>query len=162
MIPSENIQPFLWQWNLMWFLPLIIAISTKLWSKGDNSNRKHKNTEKHTHKAATNTCKAHLSYLIKQNNFSKRWNSSSTCSTKVEHCNVTQNNQNPGPGCSKLMTSLVNVSLKFQTLISEIVQYFLLKKCEKLLQCKSFSHFFSKKFQCIWLWSRKTLNELIT
>ena len=24
----------------------------------------------------------------------------------------------PGPGCSKVMTSLVNVSLKFQTLIS--------------------------------------------
>ena len=37
-----------------------------------------------------------------------------------------------GPSCSKL--SLVNVSLKFQTLISEIHQYFLLKKCEKLLQ----------------------------
>ena len=56
-----------------------------------------------------------------------------------------------GPGCSKLTTSLVNVSLKFQTLISNIRQYFLLKKCEKLLQCKSFSHFFSKKYQCIWL-----------
>ena len=42
----------------------------------------------------------------------------------------------PGPGCSKLTTSLVNVLLKFQTLIhvSEIWQYFLLKKCEKLLQ----------------------------
>ena len=38
-----------------------------------------------------------------------------------------------GPGCSKLMMSLVKVSLKFQTLISEICQYFLLKKCEKLL-----------------------------
>ena len=56
-----------------------------------------------------------------------------------------------GLGCSKLTTSLVNVSLKFQTLISRICQYFLLKKCEKLLQCKSFSHFFNKKFQCIWL-----------
>ena len=39
----------------------------------------------------------------------------------------------PGPGCSKLTTSLVNVSLKFQMLISQIHQYFLLKKCEKLL-----------------------------
>ena len=56
-----------------------------------------------------------------------------------------------GPGCSKLMAWLVNVSLKFQMLISEIRHYFLLKKCEKLLQCKSFSHFFDKKFQCIWL-----------
>ena len=43
-----------------------------------------------------------------------------------------------GPGCSKLTTSLVNVSLKFQTLISEICQYFLLKK---LLS------FFNKKYQ---------------
>ena len=39
-----------------------------------------------------------------------------------------------GPGCSKLTTSLVNDSLKFQTLISQICQYFLLKKCKKLLQ----------------------------
>ena len=36
-----------------------------------------------------------------------------------------------GPGCSKLTTSLVNVSLNFQKLISQICQYFLLKKCEK-------------------------------
>ena len=40
----------------------------------------------------------------------------------------------PGPGCSKLTTSLVNKTLKFQTLISQIRQYFLLKKFEKLLQ----------------------------
>ena len=39
-----------------------------------------------------------------------------------------------GPGCSKLTTSLVNVSLDFEKLISQICQYFLLKKCEKLLQ----------------------------
>ena len=51
-----------------------------------------------------------------------------------------------GPGCSKLTTSLVNVSLKFQMLISEICQYFLLKKCEKLLQCKCFPNFFNKNF----------------
>ena len=38
------------------------------------------------------------------------------------------------PRCSKLTTSLVNVSLKFQTLISQISWYFLLKKCVKLLQ----------------------------
>ena len=54
------------------------------------------------------------------------------------------------PGCSKLTTSLVNVSLNFQKLISQIRQYFLLTKCEKLLH-KSFSHFFNKKFQYIWL-----------
>ena len=37
--------------------------------------------------------------------------------------------------------SLVNVLLKFRTLISE---YFLFKRCEKILQYKSFSHFFNK------------------
>ena len=69
-------------------------------------------------------------------------------------------NGTSGPGCSKLMTSLVNVLLKFQTLISQICQYFWLKKCVKLLHCKSSSHFFKKKFQCIWLYSHKTLNKL--
>ena len=52
----------------------------------------------------------------------------------------------PGTSCSKLTMSFVNVSLKFQTFIPQIHQYFLLKKCEKLLQCKSFSHFFKKKY----------------
>ena len=33
-----------------------------------------------------------------------------------------------GPGCSKLTISLVNLSLKFQTLIPEKCQNFLLKK----------------------------------
>ena len=53
----------------------------------------------------------------------------------------------PGPDCSKLTMSLANVSLNFQKLISQICQYFLLKKYEKLLHCKSksFSHFFNKK-----------------
>ena len=34
----------------------------------------------------------------------------------------------PGPSCSKLTTSLVNVSLKFQTLILQIHCYFFNKK----------------------------------
>ena len=60
--------------------------------------------------------------------------------------NNSSNNFNyPGVGCSKLTTSLGNVSLKFQTLISEIIQYVLLRECERLLQCKSFAHFFSTK-----------------
>ena len=68
-----------------------------------------------------------------------------------------------GPRCSKLTTSLVNILLKFQMLIPQICRYFLLKKCEKLLHCKSialqklllhcksFSHFFDKKYLCICL-----------
>ena len=47
----------------------------------------------------------------------------------------------PGPGCSKLTTSLVNVLLKFQMLMSEICQYFFLKKCEKLFSTKNISVF---------------------
>ena len=53
--------------------------------------------------------------------------------TKYDYSNICS----PGPGCSKLTTSLVNEALKFQTLISQICQYFLLKNCEKLLQCSA-------------------------
>ena len=52
----------------------------------------------------------------------------------------------PGPGCSNLTTSLVKDSLNFQKLISQKCQYFLLKKCEKLLHCKSSAPVFNKKF----------------
>ena len=52
-----------------------------------------------------------------------------------------QLNNTPGPISTKLTTYLVNVSLKIKMLISEMCEYFLLKKCEKLLQCKSFSYF---------------------
>ena len=51
--------------------------------------------------------------------------------------------KSPGPGCSKLTTSLVNVSLKFKTLLIQIHCYFLLEKCENL-QCKRFSHYSNK------------------
>ena len=44
---------------------------------------------------------------------------------------------------------VVNVLIKFQKLISEKCQNFLLKKCEKLFHCKSISHFFNKNM-CIW------------
>ena len=41
----------------------------------------------------------------------------------------------PGPGCSKLQMSLINILLKFQMLIFEICQdIFFFFKCEKLLQ----------------------------
>ena len=65
-----------------------------------------------------------------------------------------------GPGCSKLTTSLVNVSLKFQMLISQICQYFLLKKCEEFLHCKSVSHFFKKKFSVFGYKNAKHLTSL--
>ena len=40
-----------------------------------------------------------------------------------------------GPACSETNNIVINISLKFQMLISNacICQYFLLKKCEKLL-----------------------------
>ena len=55
----------------------------------------------------------------------------------------------PGPSCSKLTTLLVNISLKFQMLISENSQYFLLKQCEKLLQ--KLLSFFQQKISVYWL-----------
>ena len=72
----------------------------------------------------------------------------------------------PGAGCSKLTTSLVNASLKFQTLISQICQYFLSKKFEKLLHCKSFSHFSIKNisvfgYKVVKLLTSSPLNDLI-
>ena len=57
----------------------------------------------------------------------------------------------PGPGCSKLTTSLVNVSLKFQTIVSQIRQYFLLKKCEKLFSRFFFFFFFFQKISVYFL-----------
>ena len=62
----------------------------------------------------------------------------------------------PWPGCSKLTMLLVSVLLKFQTLISNIRQYFLWKKCEKLLHCKS-SYFFQQKISVV---SNKVLKYL--
>ena len=51
----------------------------------------------------------------------------------------------PGPSCSKLTKSLVNMSLKFQMLISQIRQYFLLKKCEKTFAVQKLLTFFQQK-----------------
>ena len=46
------------------------------------------------------------------------------------------------------------------------LQYFLLKKCEMLLQCKSVSHFFNKKYWYIWdnnIWNFDTLtNDVVS
>ena len=49
-----------------------------------------------------------------------------------------------GPGCSKLTTSLVNVSLKFQMLIAEIGQHFLLKKVRSFCNAKASLTFSTK------------------
>ena len=77
----------------------------------------------------------------------ERWISLSVLHTNDRYGDVLRyQGQITGPSCSKLTTSLVNETLKFQTLISQICQYFLLKNCEKLLQCNSFSHFFNKNF----------------
>ena len=76
----------------------------------------------------------------------------------------------PGPGCSKLTTSLVNASLNFQTVQTEICQYFLLNKAWEafavLLHCKSFSHIFNKNisvvgYKVVKLLPNWPLNELV-
>ena len=49
------------------------------------------------------------------------------------------------PVVQKITMSLVTEMFKFQTYITQKhYHYFLQKKCEKLLQCKSFLQFFSK------------------
>ena len=78
-----------------------------------------------------------------------------------------------GPSCSELTMSLVNDLLKFTSSDTQICWYFLLKKCEWLLQCKSYcksySHFFSakathifsaKNIRILYTESAKTVNEI--
>ena len=65
-----------------------------------------------------------------------------------------------GPSCSKLTTLLVNDSLKFTSSDMQIRWNFLLKKCEKLLQCKSYSHFFRKNIRILYTESAKTVNKM--
>ena len=54
-----------------------------------------------------------------------------------------------GPGCSKLTASLVNVSLTFQTLISEIRHYFCRKNVRSFCIAKA-SPFSQQEYECIW------------
>ena len=72
--------------------------------------------------------------------------SSSSVSLGVEALGITPTSKKSvitqGPGCSKLTTSLVYVLLKFQPLISQICQYFLLKN----LSAKAFKVFSTKNF----------------
>ena len=68
-----------------------------------------------------------------------------------------------GPGCSKLKMSLFNVSLKFQTLIFQIRQHFLLKKCET---AKAFLIFSTKNtsvfgYKVVKHLTSRPLNELV-
>ena len=65
-----------------------------------------------------------------------------------------------GPAVQNLRC-LVNTSLKFQTSISEIIKYFLLKKCEKLWHCKYLSHFSKQKKISVYLVIKsKKCNEM--
>ena len=51
-----------------------------------------------------------------------------------------------GPSCSKLMPSLVNKTLKFQMLISQICQYFSLKNVRSFCGAKASLIFSTKNF----------------
>ena len=57
-----------------------------------------------------------------------------------------------GPSCSELTTSLVNDSLKFTLRDMQI--------CWNFLQCKSYSHFFSKNIRILYIESAITVNEM--
>ena len=57
--------------------------------------------------------------------------------------------QRPGPGCSKLTTSLVNVSLNFQKLISQICQFFVEKNVRSFCCAKASLIFSTKNFSVL-------------
>ena len=63
----------------------------------------------------------------------------------LDFVSSTASKYNSGPGCSKLTTSLVNVLLKFQTSISNICQYFLLKKMCEAFAVQKLLTFFPQK-----------------
>ena len=50
-----------------------------------------------------------------------------------------------GPSCSKLTTSLVNISLKFRTCISEICKYFFVEKTREAFAVQKLFSFFRQK-----------------
>ena len=54
----------------------------------------------------------------------------------------------PGPGCSKLTMSLVNVSLKLIVKYSIYANIFAEKNVSSFCICKSYSHFFFSKSSC--------------
>ena len=56
-----------------------------------------------------------------------------------------------GPGCSKLTTSLVNETLKFQTLISQICQYFFVEKMRDAFAVQKLLSFFQHKISVFWV-----------
>ena len=59
--------------------------------------------------------------------------------------------ENPVPSCSKLMTSLVNDTLKFQMAILQIHCYFLLKNNVKILCIAKDSHILSTKNKSVFV-----------
>ena len=72
-----------------------------------------------------------------------------------------------GPGCSKLTTSLVNVSLKFKTFkISQISRYFFLNKTCKAFALQKLLSFFQQKvivfgYKVVKHFTSWPLNELV-
>ena len=85
--------------------------------------------------------------FLKQMIFFKPFNSLFSVTDRYFDTSLTSSwVQIPGPGCSKLTTSLVNDSLKFQTLISQICQYFLLKNERSFCSAKASLIFSTKNF----------------
>ena len=87
-------------------------------------------------------CSEMVGFMHKNDQVIKPWN---TGQGHKKHCYVKWYCQF-GPSCSKLTMSLVNDSLKFTSSDMQIFWNF--------LQCKSYSHFFSKKYQNIVYWIR--------
>ena len=66
----------------------------------------------------------------------------------------------PGPGCSKLTTSLVNDSLKFTSSDMQIRWNFLLKNVSSFCSAKATHIFSAKNIRILYIVSAKTVNEM--
>ena len=90
-----------------------------------------------------------------------------TCKSHKTNCKISfsifpTNKAYPsGPGCSKLTTSLVNVSLKVRKLISEICQYFCRKNVRSLCSAKDSLIFSTKNISVFVYKVLKPLTSLV-
>ena len=71
---------------------------------------------------------------------------------KIGEMKIFKRSWHSGRNYSKLTTSLINILLKFQTLISQVYQCFLFKKRGEAFALQTLcSLFFVIMYQCIWL-----------
>ena len=123
-------------------------------------------TRVHRTRCSSLNCCYNIQYLAYLHSYHMPSNINTLCNATTSHqyqtcqkmrrrmnqkANPTHTPENrPGSGCSKLTTSLVNVSLNFQKLISQICQYFCCKNVRSFCIAKD-SLISSKKKNSVYL-----------